>query len=203
MGRKSLEKKRKIPTKKVNAWLAELLLKLQEENLENLTIDDIAKLANKSKSTIYDYFKSKEDILVAACKTRISILSTLIEEKEKYQGNPVEIYECLLEDFTEGIADISISFLHQIKIHYPDAWQTINDFTDTYVSILKELYIQGIKEGFYHSISIDLLANLDKYFITELVTNSSIFSKKEYTLSHLVKDYLKLRLNGLKVAPHQ
>lgn len=199
MGRKSLEKKRKSPTKKVNAWLAELLLKLQGENLEHLTIDDIAKLANKSKSTIYDYFESKEDILIAACKTRIDILSTLIDKKEDYQGNPVEVYEYLVEGFTEGIADISISFLHQIKAYYPTAWRTINELTNTFVELLKTLYMQGIQEGFYHPISIDLLAHLDKYFVTEIVTNPSIFSNKKYTLSHLVKDYLKLRLTGLKV----
>ena len=198
MGRRSLEKKRKTPTKKVNAWLAELLIKLQKEQLEHLTIDDIARLANKSKSTIYDYFESKEDILIAACQTRINVLSTLFEKQEKLQGSPVEIYKYLVESFIEGISDISISFLHQIKAHFPAAWKTINEFTDAFVELLKALYIQGIKEGFYHSISVDLLAHLDKHFVTEIVTNPSIFSNKEYTLSHLVKDYLKLRLTGLE-----
>tara|TARA_B100000795_G_scaffold4331_1_gene3014 strand:+ start:27210 stop:27401 length:192 start_codon:yes stop_codon:yes gene_type:complete len=55
MGRKSLNKNRKPITKKIENWLHELLLELQNKDLNKLTIDDLAKLAKKSKSTIYIY----------------------------------------------------------------------------------------------------------------------------------------------------
>ena len=56
---------------------------------------------------------------------------------------------------------------------------------------------KGIKEKVYNSVSIELLGNIDKLFVTQVVTNPSIFSDDKYTLSNLIRDYLNLRLMGL------
>ena len=183
----------------MNAWLSQLLIKLQEEDLAKLSIEEIAKLADKSKSTIYDYFESKEDILLAACQTRIHALMNVIKSREGLSGSPVQIYEYLMERFTEEISGISISFLFQIKSYYPKAWKAINELTENFVALLKELYSLGIKEGYYQPLSVELLAHLDRYFVTEIVTNPGIFSDDSYTLTDLVSDYLKLRLTGLMI----
>ena len=63
MGRKSVSRKRKAITPKVKQWLSELLIRIQFEDLKQLTMDDIARLAGTSKSTIYEYFNSKEEII--------------------------------------------------------------------------------------------------------------------------------------------
>ncbi len=197
MGRKSVIKQRKPITKRVNAWLAALLIVLQDKRLEQLTIDDIANLANKSKSTIYEYFESKEDILLAACQTRIKFLSDSMPNEAEQKGNPIERYEYLIVVFTEGLAGISTSFLQEIKLHYPSSWEAINTLTNTFIEIIKVIYQEGMEQGYYHTTSINLLANLDRYFVTEMVTNPTIFADETYTLSDLVRDYLKLRLTGL------
>ena len=199
MGRKALERKRKVPSKKVNIWLAELLIVLQEKNLEKLTIDDIAILASKSKSTIYEYFESKEDVILAACQTRVSVLSELILKNEEFQGNSIEKYKYLVESFIDILTGISISFLHQIRHHYPSSWKLINELTDNFIDLLSEYYRSGMKEGLYQPVSIELLSHLDKYFVTTIVTDKALFSDTDYSLSELVKDYLNLRLTGLLI----
>lgn len=197
MGRKSLSRKRKNISPKVNIWLGELLLRLQYEDLDKLTMDDIARLVGKSKSTIYEYFESKEDIFLAACQTRISFLveSGLKEAQQEY--STVERYERLVELFAEGTAGISIYFLQSIKQNYPKAWEVIEAFTNNYIDLLKEQYKQGMAEGIYNPISIELLGFLDRLFVTQVVTNPDFFSDEQYTISNLVRDYLKLRLHGL------
>lgn len=197
MGRKSLLRKRKSITKKVNKWLAELLVQLQYEDLEQLTIDDIARIAGKSKSTIYEYFESKEDILFAACETRIIVLTESILDLNKQNLDTVQLYKNLVEVFAEGAADISIIFLQNIKKYYPKAWLTIDEFTDKFIDLLQAQYQQGIKEGIYNKVSVELLGHLDKLFIIQVVTNPAIFSDEQYSISNLVRDYLNLRLTGL------
>ena len=197
LGRKAIRKPRKEITKKVNAWLAELLIKLQEEPLAELTIDDLASLANKSKSTIYQYFQTKEDILLAACQTRIQQLSNTIFIEIDHSQGLLPKYKQMVEAFIDGISDISISFLEGIKKHYPIAWAAIDSFTDKFVKLLSELYQQGMKEGLFANISLELLAQLDKHFVSQIVTDPSLFVNKPITLSQLVKDYLTLRLTGL------
>ena len=159
MGRKSIVKNRKPITKRVNKWLADLLIVLQDKDLEQLTIDDIAALANKSKSTIYEYFESKEDILLAACQTRIKTLSDLLHNERAQKGNPIDRYEYLMEVLTEKLADISTFFLQKIKLHYPSSWNAIDNFTDEFVKSVTALYQEGIKQGVYYPISIDLMTN--------------------------------------------
>ena len=66
MGRKSIDRSRKNITNKVNKWLEILLLNLQNKDIEKLTIDDFAILSKKSKSTIYSYFQSKEEVLLSS-----------------------------------------------------------------------------------------------------------------------------------------
>tara|TARA_B110000091_G_scaffold211559_1_gene256451 strand:- start:262 stop:864 length:603 start_codon:yes stop_codon:yes gene_type:complete len=199
MGRKSLNKKRKPINKKVDIWLGELLLNIQNKDLEKLTIDDLAKLAEKSKSTIYEYFESKEEILLAACKTRITTLSETISNTLQQKIDVIKLYERLVEIFAEGTSGISISFLQGIKQSYPNVWSIIENFTDNFVEILKEQYKLGIKEGIFNPISVDLMSHLDKIFVMQVVTNPTLFNDKEYTISKLISDYLNLRLKGLLI----
>ena len=197
MGRKAVLKKRKPITKKVKSWLSDLLIKIQYENLEQLTIDDLAKLAGVSKSTVYEYFKSKEEILCAACEIKVEILVnelTLLRDK-KITTN--ELYDKFVELFANGTSDISIGFLQSIKKHYPNAWLRIEGFIESYLNLLKMQYAKGMSEGIYTKTSIELLINIDKIFVLQVVTNFSLFNDQKYTLSQLIREYLNLRLNGL------
>ena len=197
MGRKPESKERKKISAKVNKWLMQLLIDLQYENLEQLTTDDIARIAGKSKSTIYQYFKSKEEVLTAACQTRITVLMNALVQLNEQNLSGVERYTQLIEIFAEGTTGISIQFLQSIKQGYPSTWKVIDTFTNQYVALLEQHYEQGIKEGIYNPVSVELLSNLDKLFVIQVVTNPTIFTDDKYTVSNLIRDYLSLRLTGL------
>jgi AcrR family transcriptional regulator len=197
MGRKSIDKSRKNINNKVNKWLEILLLNLQNKDIEELTMDDFAILAKKSKSTIYSYFQSKEEILLAACKTKVDALSSSIFNIIEQDLETLELYELLVKTFAEGTSSISISFLQSVKKSYPTSWSIIEVFTDNYIILLREQYKTGIEKGIFNNISIDLMSQLDKIFVLQVVTNPAIFNDKEYSISELITQYLNLRLTGL------
>lgn len=197
MGRKSLAKQRKPTSSRVNKWLAQLLIDLQFEDLDQLTIDDIACLANKSKSTIYEYFSSKEDILKAVCETRTNTLINAIVQLGEEELGSVERYKRLIEIFAAGTTGISITFLQSIRKGYPAAWTVIDAFTNQFVSLLEVHYEEGMKEDIYNPMAVELLGHLDKLFIIQVVTNPTIFTDEKYTVSELIREYLNLRLYGL------
>ena len=198
MGRKALEKVRKVPTEKINQWLKLLLVKLQTVELTNLTIDDLAKLSGKSKGTIYKYFESKEEVVLAACQTRIEEVTPIIKNIHQDTSTPVEVrYRQLLEEFSARLADITISFFHDVQLYYPTAWEAISGVSDLFVSLLEDLYQQGMDKGLFRPISIELLKVLDRFFVTQIITNPAIFKDPNYTLNYLIRDYLQLRLEGL------
>ncbi len=198
MGRKAVEKVRKAPTDKINQWLRLLLVKLQTVELANLTIDDLAKLSQKSKGTIYKYFESKEEVVLAACQTRIEAVTPIIKNIYQDTSTPVEVrYRQLLEEFSVRLADITISFFHDVQLYYPTAWEAISGVSELFVSLLEDLYQQGMDKGLFRPISIELLKALDRFFVTQIITNQAIFKDPNYTLNYLIRDYLQLRLEGL------
>ena len=197
MGRRALSKNRKPLTKKVKAWLADLLLKLQSEDLEQLTMDDIAFLAKKSKSTIYVYFDSKEEILLAASKTRLEGSTKTIAHVLTEDLDTLQLYRSLVHIFIEATVGISISYLQSIKKNYPVIWQVIEETTDYFLHLLSKQYKKGMEEGIFNEVSVELASHLDKIFVMQVVTNPDFFNDDSYTTSDLIKDYLNLRLTGL------
>jgi len=198
LGRKAIEKVRKVPTNKINQWLKALLVKLQTVELVNLTIDDLAKLSGKSKATIYKYFESKEDIILAACQTRIDAVIPIIKNIHQDISTPVEVrYRQLLEEFSARLADITISFFHDVQLYYPIAWEAISGVSEVFVTLLEDLYQQGMDKGLFRPTNIELLKTLDRFFVTQIITNRAIFKDPDYTLNYLIRDYLRLRLEGL------
>jgi len=197
MGRKSIEKIRKRPTPKVNAWLATLLIDIQDADLGMLTMDDLVRISGKSKSTFYTYFERKEDVLLAACQTRIYAILYDLGKVEFGTDDVSIIYKQLIEIFANGTSGIRLSFLQSIRKYYESIWEEIEVLTDTYVGMLSGLYSRGISLGIYRDFSVELLTTMDKLFVIEIVTNSALFTDEKYSVSDLVRDYLNLRLDGL------
>lgn len=168
----------------MSQWLELLLVKLQSVELSDLTIDDLAKLSGKSKATIDNYFESKEDVILAACLTRIKVVMEVVFKIQQDKTTPIGVrYSRLLEQFSAGVSDITVSFLHDIKTYYPTSFATINLFRDSFVTLQEELYLTGMNNGLFRPLPIELLEALDKYFFTQIVTNRQIFRNPEYTLN--------------------
>ena len=197
MGRKSIEKIRKRPTPKVNAWLATLLIDIQDADLGLLTMDDLVRISGKSKSTFYTYFERKEDVLLAACQTRIYAILYDLGKVEFETDDVSKLYKQLIEIFANGTSGIRLSFLQSIRKYYESIWGEIEVLTDTYVDMLSSIYSRGISLGLYRDFSVELLTTMDKLFVIEIVTNSALFTDEKYSVSDLVRDYLNLRLDGL------
>lgn len=197
MGRKSIVKNRKEKNKKVEQWTQAILPKLKQVDLGELTIDDLAILMNKSKSTIYQYFVTKEEIFEYITQVRIDRLNTY---KDEITGEILKIdyhYDTLAKILTEGAKDISAFYLKQLQLHFPTAWKIIEDFLQGLLADLKQFYLFGIENNMFKSVSVDLLAKLDEYFIMQLITDDMFFNASKETLESTIKDYMFLKFEGL------
>ncbi|MFD2564876.1 TetR/AcrR family transcriptional regulator [Aquimarina rubra] len=197
MGRKSIHRERKDKTKKVEQWTQALLPKLAQTELGELTIDDLALLMNKSKSTIYQYFVTKEEIFEYITQVRIDQLKTYKNEISGELSGLNYQYETLAKILAEGVKDISPFYLKQLQIHYPDAWNIIEDFLQGLLKDLKEFYILGIENNMFKTVSPELLIKLDEYFIMQLITDHTFFNNNRQTLESAIKEYMYIKFEGL------
>ena len=197
MGRKSLLKNRKEKNKKVEQWTQAILPKLKKTDLGDLTMDDMAILMNKSKSTIYQYFTTKEEIFEYITQVRID---RLYDYKNEITGEILNLdynYQTLAQVLTEGAKDISAFYLRQLQKHYPTAWKIIEDFLHSLLNDLKQFYTQGIENELFKPVSVELLLKIDEYFILQLITDDNFFGQTKETLESAIKDYMFLKFEGL------
>lgn len=198
MGRKSMPKERKPLSRKAKLWVRALIPLLQDKSLKKLTLDSIAELVGKSKSTIYTYFSSKEEIYRAVVQLVLDDLEFVISEKA-IEGDDMElVYRTLLLRLSEGIEGLSITFIEQIQLHFPEIWLLIEDFSFKLLSKLEYIYRKGMETGAFNSFNISLLTALDYHFVMSIMTNTDQFSKQGLSLDDLVTEYLELRLSALR-----
>ena len=191
MGRKSTEKTRKPLSPKMEIWLDDLIPAIAGKNLSSLTIDDLAIITKKSKSTIYEYFKSKQEIIYAAVKRRISKLDDLPKPSET--ESVLFTYNALIEWLIKHLNDISFSFLNQLEQNFEHSWKLINEFMNRLLKTQKNLYKQGIQQGVFRAISVEILIDLDEFFITKWLSRED----KDQTIDKMILDYVDIRLNGI------
>lgn len=191
MGRKSIEKVRKPLSAKMEIWLDDLIPAIADKNLSQLTIDELAAHTNKSKSTIYEYFESKQEIIHAAIENRITKLDALPEVAE---GESVlTTFNSLTNWLIKHLNDVSFSMLHQLKKDFEHTWELINEFMNKLLETLKNLYLEGIKHGVFRPVSVEIMIALDEFFITKWLSQTN----KHQTIDQMVFDYVDIRLNGI------
>ncbi|MEW7290766.1 TetR/AcrR family transcriptional regulator [Aquimarina sp. 2304DJ70-9] len=197
MGRKSILKNRKEKNKKVEQWTQAILPKLKNKDLGDLTMDDLATLMNRSKSTIYQYFTTKEEVFEYITQVRINRLYTYKDQITKEILQLDYHYETLATILTEGAKNISAFYLKQLQKHYPSAWQIIEDFLYELLEDLKQFYLFGIESKLLKPVSVELLIKLDEFFILQLITDDKFFNQSKETLESTIKDYMFLKFEGL------
>jgi AcrR family transcriptional regulator len=198
MGRKPKQKERKPLSAKARSWVRELLPLLQNRSLNTLTLDELSALLGKSKSTIYTYFSTKEEIYQTAIQLIIDDLAAVASGEMVAGDNMEAIYRSMLLKISEGIEGLSISFLEQIQLYYPRAWSIIEVFVAQLLDNFKQLYEKGMQSGEFKTYNISLLKALDNHFVMSIMTDSEKFGDQGMTLNDLVQQYLDLRIRALK-----
>lgn len=197
MGRKPLQRTRKSDPEKTTAWLELLLPKLQTADLKALTMDDIAGLIGKSKSTVYEYFPSKEILLLEGVRIRLDALSALRTMIDFREGDIKTLYVNYITLISNVVADVSISFLEAIEKDFPVIWTEILANMQGIIDDLTQLYEIGIERQDFKKVSVALLIEIDRFFVTKLINDTKLWSDESIGLEQLIHEYLAIRLDGL------
>jgi AcrR family transcriptional regulator len=197
MGRKALDTERKELSNKAQIWVRELFYKVQNEKLDKLTLDDLAILAQKSKSTIYTYFKTKEEIYATMVAMVLNDLKDVAIEELSDDVDVVSLYEQSLLRISDSIEGISIHFLEEIQTNFPQIWNHIKEVTDGILSTFSLIYKRGMETGVFANFNIALLLAMDNSFIMNIMTDHERFKEEKLSLKDIVSQYLRLRIKAL------
>ncbi len=196
MGRKALNKKRYINPEKQMEWGKQLIPQLQKSGLKDVTMDEVARMLNVSKATVYKYFKSREEIIslcVALKLDEIRYFNDLLTDKKIPY---LDRYFKSIEHLTIHIADVSNIFLLDLKQYYPETWLTVMGFIDFALETIKDYYSEGIREGVLEDAAPALMVMSDRFFFQALSDPDFLISH-QLTLKDAFRQYFRLKFFGI------
>lgn len=128
--------------------------------IKRVSMDDVARKANVSKRTLYDFFRDKESLLIEMLHQISDPFIEYIGTLEKQGNKALETMLLFNEKLVEGPIWLCDDFLEDIK-RYPIALQVMLEGKQYFMTKTVELLRQGAKEGvFMADINYDIISML-------------------------------------------
>jgi len=133
-----------------------------EKGLENATVDDIAREAGIAKGSIYQYFKSRDEIFIEGVSyfatQRIDLLNRLLSH---YSTARDKIHALLSANSWIAKRQPEIFFMNYaslISTHKSIKKKAANVFFTTYFKFVKKIIQNGIEKGEFKEGDSDIIA---------------------------------------------
>lgn len=131
------------------------VLELFMENGQgSLKVSKIAERADVGKGTVYEYFKSKEDIFIGAVEYGLSLMAEMIREKVSTTATFKESFESLVDCIFDIVAKGPFLSLATNPGSMPFTAQTITrikavmeNAQNSFMALLENIITKGVQEG--------------------------------------------------------
>lgn len=136
----------------------EIVLKVAQDifakyGLSKTTIDDIAKAAGVGKSSIYYYFKNKDDIFRAVIESQVKYVQEKIKNAISEVQSPQEKLKKFVIARMRCFREIAHIYEHVFKNeylqHYAYIQQIRKDYDQLEVDIVNSILKEGIEQGVF------------------------------------------------------
>ncbi len=164
---------------------------LQEKNLEEITVQDITDRALISKTTFYNNFKDKSELLIFLLRRSADTLLDEVEERLKVESNLSK--EKILYDLINLVVDFLIKASYQFrKIIENDTnrilyWSLTTIIEDVFVTLFNNNKPQFISEELDSDIAINYFSGAFANLIYKKVGTDD-----KVDIKHLVNEIYKL-----------
>ena len=168
-----------VQTERITEGAEELFLKA---GIKSVTMDDIAKHLGMSKKTIYQFFKDKNELVIALLKRKLKDDETEMCTIIKQSDNVIEEMINMMKYSEEIFSRINPIVFHDLQKYHPEAWKHYLKFkAEVLVQTLEDLLNKGIKEGFVRpDIDVKIMARM-RVNQVEMGFDTSIFPVKDFS----------------------
>ncbi len=156
----------------------ELFLKA---GIKSVTMDDIAKQVGMSKKTIYQFFKDKNELVIALVKKKLDEDECMIKDIIAKSTNVIEEMINMMKGSEEVFSRINPVVIHDMQKYHPGAWEVFQNFkAEVIIHTLEELLNKGINQGYIRpDIDVKIMARM-RVSQVETGFNTQIFPMAEF-----------------------
>ncbi len=169
----------------------------QKHGFSRVTMDEIAKETGTGKGTLYRYFPSKEDLLIAAIEKNIAEIEKKMSQELSDDKDPMEKINCYILLLSQRLKFVPISQLSDIERNVPKAYQLICEARErlifnTLVSILEEGKESGlIRKDLDVMLAVKILVGASEYITSPKVLDTLEFSNLTEVMREIFQTFLK------------
>jgi len=164
------------------------------------TMDDWAVAVEKSKATLYAYFKSKEEMVEAALAVKLQNIQAFEGPLQDASRSYVERYRDAFERISPQLGEISVIFLADLRTEFPKQMEMVDKFLGYVGEVLAKFYQEGIQAEAFREVSIPMLVQMDQLFFQQL-TDPKFLQGAGITLKEAVTYFIELKFQGLHRHP--
>ena len=169
-----------------------------EKGFNETSMREIAEVAGMGKSTLYDYFKTKDEILLSFFENEIL---NLIAEANEIAARPLPAIERLRQitklnlDFLLARKDFYVKLSFEVQRLGLESQKRIQVGRHAYQDLVRQLVEEGIREGIFRPVNSLLVARL---MITAM-TPTVFTTRPTGTPQQMLEEAFDIVLKGIQV----
>ncbi|HVV55276.1 MAG TPA: TetR/AcrR family transcriptional regulator [Mucilaginibacter sp.] len=154
-----------------------------QAGIKSVTMDDIARSLGMSKKTIYQFFRDKNELVLALIRKRLKDDEDEMTEMLSQSKNVIEEMINMMKCSEEIFSRANPIIIHDMQKYHPDAWKQFQEFkSGVIIRTLEELLTKGIAQGYIRpEIDVKVIARM-RVLQVEMGFNTSVFPITEFNL---------------------
>lgn len=171
--------------------------RLFREGFYKTTMDDVASELGMSKKTIYKFFPSKEDLVMAIAKHFMNKMKGKIVPALNSDKNAIEKLGELIKILTAASEKVSPNRMEEMKKHFPEIWNEIDSFrTKMMFENITKVINQGKTEGLFIDYPTSIVMNMLVASIRSVV-NPDFILNNNFSIIEAARTAFKILIGGI------
>lgn len=173
----------------------------EEINLRGFkfTMSDLTKRLSISKSSLYEHFSSKDELIDTILDI---VLNDFEMQEEKIYHSDLPIFEKLQAALTitpKTFEPFHKSVYDDLRQNYGEKWKKVIKFRERRMERLTDLVKQGMENGIIRHVNPGVLQQIIESATDDFISYRFL-AKNNITYTDAVADMLDILINGLKIS---
>lgn len=171
--------------------------KLFKEGFYKTTMDDVASELGMSKKTIYKFFPSKDDLVMAIAKHFMNGMKNKIVPALSSDKNAIEKLAELIGILAKASEKISPQRMDEIRKYFPNLWNEIDKFrTQMMFGNITKVIDQGKAEGLFIDYPTSIIMNVLVASVRNIV-NPDFILNNNFSIIEAARYAFKIIIGGI------
>lgn len=171
--------------------------KLFKEGFYKTTMDNVASELGMSKKTIYKFFPSKDDLVMAIAKHFMNGMKNKIIPALSSDKNAIEKLAELISILAKASEKISPQRMDEIRKYFPNLWNEIDKFrTQMMFGNITKVIDQGKAEGLFIDYPTSIIMNVLVASVRNIV-NPDFILNHNFSIIEAARYAFKIIIGGI------